>query len=52
MATMPWNPAEVLTVTRPFSADGSSHWMTIVVELNGRTLTFRGADPGSENFMK
>ena len=38
----------LFTVTRPFSAEGSSHWMTIVVELKGRTRTFLGADPGSE----
>jgi hypothetical protein len=42
----------MITVTSPFSADGSSHWITIVVELNGRTRTFLGADPGSGNTKK
>lgn len=36
-----------LTVTCPLGVSGSSHWITIVLELSGRTCTFRGADPGS-----
>jgi len=42
----------MLTVTSPFSAWGSSHWITMVVELKGRTRTFRGAAPGSVKKIK
>jgi hypothetical protein len=43
------NKLKRITVTSPFSAEGSSHWMTMVVELKGRTRTLRGAEPGSRN---
>lgn len=39
--------AAALTITWPLGVSGSSHWITIVVELNGLTCTFFGADPGS-----
>ena len=38
---------KTLTVTSPFWASGSSHWITMVLELRGRTWTLRGAEPGS-----
>lgn len=36
-----------LTITWPLGVSGSSHWISIVVELNGLTWTFFGAVPGS-----
>lgn len=43
---------QALTVTCPLGVSGSSQWMTIVLELIGRTWTLRGADPGSgRNFQ-
>ena len=35
-------------VTAPFCSSGSSHCMTMVLDDNGRTWTFLGADPGPE----